>query len=167
MRQTPCCTRTQGKCGTLLPGHLSGDLGLGHAVHALALAALLLWRAWPMMPTATVSRHGAAPQRWSCGDPLPRRSGDGGSSLGDGCVNDGWLHDGPVDHEHAPSHSWQSALDPPSTPKNTVTRAFLLQKIQVSLPIARRTLAAGVDDRPADSTDKSHRCFWGFPAQRA
>jgi len=36
-----------------------------------ALIALLRWWAWPMMGTATGSRGSAAPQRWSCGDPLP------------------------------------------------------------------------------------------------
>jgi len=63
-----------------------------------ALIALLRWWAWPIMGTATGSRSSAAPQRWSGGDPLPRRSEDGGPSLGDGCINDGWLHDGSVDH---------------------------------------------------------------------
>jgi hypothetical protein len=85
------------------------------------------------MRTATGSRGSAAPQRWSRGDPLPRRSGDGGTSLGDGCVNDGWLQDGPVDHQHAPSRSWTSALDALIHPEeHSDPEAFLLREIQVS-----------------------------------
>lgn len=98
-----------------------------------ALVALLRWWAWPMMRTATGSRGSAAPESGHVATPPPGGRGMAAlaSSMG---VNDGWLHDWPVDHQRAPPRSWTTALDPPSTPRPTVTQIFLLQKIQVSLP---------------------------------
>jgi len=131
-----------------------------------ALVALLRWWAWPMMRTATGSRGSAAPESGHVATPSPRRSGDGGSSLVHGCQRR-------LAPRLAcrPSTRTSALLDNgvgPSLHPETHSDPNLFAAKDPGQPsIARCPLAAGVEERPADATDKSHRCFWGFPDQRA
>ncbi len=132
-----------------------------------ALAALPLWWAWPIMRTATGSRHGAAPQRWSSGDPLPPAVGGFGAlGLSMGASTTAGSTTGLSTINAHLRALGTTALDPPSPPRPAVTQIFAA-KDPGQPSIARCPLAAGVEDRPADATDKSQRCFWGFPDQRA
>jgi len=131
----------------------------------VALAALPLWWAWPITRTATGSWGSAAPESGHVATPSPRRSGDWGSSLVHGCQR--LLA---TRRACRPSTRTSALLEQRrwtlSPPRPAVTQIFAA-KDPGQPSIARCPLAAGVEDRPADATDKSQRCFWGFPDQRA
>ena len=100
---------------------------------------------------------------WRPPPPGGRRMAALASSMG---VNDGWLHDGPVDHQRT-SALLDNGAGPSLHPETHSDPNLFAAKDPGQPSIARCPLAAGVEERPADATDKSHRCSWGFPDQRA